>query len=217
MHCPGAGHIIPRGITLDRMKKKNISKLIIFLLIVIGAAAVMIGVRLRNGVQIKAGQTEMMPQEVAVYRQDDMKWAQDALGDSSYTMESSGCLTTCIASAVSMGYEDKVTPGELNKLFSVNNVYDGEGNIQWTAIEKIGGYKVEIYVDVTNEEIDRCLIDGHYPIVRVRMHGVGNFHYVLIVGIEDGDYICMDPLENELTKLSRYFNRVYALRIIMRE
>lgn len=217
MHCPGAGHIIPRGITLDRMKKKNISKLIIFLLIVIGAAAVMTGVRLRNGVQIKAGQTAMMPQEVAVYRQDDMRWAQDALGDSSYTMESSGCLTTCIASAVSMGYEDKVTPGELNTLFSVNNVYDGEGNIQWTAIEKIGGYKVEIYADVTNEEIDICLIDGHYPIVRVRMHGVGNFHYVLIVGIEDGDYICMDPLENELTKLSRYFNRVYALRIIMRE
>lgn len=199
------------------MKRKSISKIIIFLLVVVGAAVVMIGARLRNGVQIKAGQTEMLPQEATVYRQDDMRWAQDALGNSSYTMESSGCLTTCIASAVSMGHVDKVTPGELNKLFSANNVYDGEGNIQWAAIEKIGGYKVEIYADVTNEEIDRCLIDGHYPIVRVRMHGVGNFHYVLIVGIEDGDYICMDPLEDELTKLSRYFSRVYALRMVMRE
>lgn len=42
---------------------------------------------------------------------------------------------------------------ELNSIFSENNVYDAEGNIQWGQISEM---------------------DGKYPIVRVRMSGVGN-------------------------------------------
>ena len=197
------------------MKNRKIMKWILLLLVAIGAVVIMLGLKLRNGVHIEAEQTEMIPQAVTAYRQDDMRWAEDTLGNSSFKMKSSGCLTTCIASAVSMEYADQVTPGELNKLFSENNVYDGEGNIQWSAIEKIDGYAVKVYGDVSGEEICECLKEGHYPIVRVRMYGVGSFHYVLIVGIEDGDYICMDPLENDLTKLSHYLNRIYALRVVM--
>ncbi len=173
------------------------------------------GVRLRHGVTVRTEENDIMPQNVTLYRQDDERWAKDRLGDSSYTMKSSGCLVSCIASAVSMEGGQMVTPGELNTLFSEHGVYDREGNLQWKALEKAGGYSVNVYQNVSEAEIDSCLTAGHYPIVRVRVNGIGNYHYVLIVGIEDCDYICMDPLKDELTGLSRYLNRVYAMRLVM--
>lgn len=62
-----------------------------------------------------------------------------------------------------------------------------------------------------------CLEEGYFPIVRVRMKGFGSFHYVLIVGSENGDYVCIDPLEDEMTTLSDYAGRVYAVRCVWKE
>lgn len=182
-----------------------------------GLAALTAGffaVRLRGSVVVKSGQAKPVVGEVVVYRQDDKIWADDTLGDSHFTMRSSGCLVTCIASAVSMETGQKVTPGALNKIFSENQVYDSEGNIHWAAIDKIEGYHAKVFEKVSEAEIMECLAAGCYPIIRVRMHGFGSFHYVLIVGSEGGEYVCMDPLENSLTKLTDYLNRVYAVRIV---
>lgn len=195
-------------------KKKVIIRLLVSTIGILTLAAVFLGFRLRNSVMIQAAQAEIPPQNVTSYRQDDARWANDVLGNSSFTMESSGCLVSCIASAVSMESEDTVTPGELNRLFTEHGVYDSEGNIQWSAIDNIDGYSAQVYSNVSQPEIDRCLADGHYPIVRVRMNIVGNFHYVLIVGTENGDYVCMDPLKSELTGLSQYAGRVYAVRVV---
>ncbi len=203
-------------------KKKNlihelIIKILVTAAIIITLAALFLGFRLRSSVTIRANQTELPPHDVTAYRQDDAQWADDTLGDSSFTMESSGCLVSCIASAVSMESGDEVTPGELNRLFTESNVYDHEGNIQWSTIDNINGYSSQVYSGVSQTEIEQCLAAGHYPIVRVRVNAIGNFHYVLIVGAEDGDYICMDPLKDELTKLSQYAGRVYAVRVVQVE
>lgn len=198
---------------------KNARKIWMRLILCLAGLSVAIagvaGLRLRHGVTVRTEENDSIPQEVICYRQDDERWAKDRLGDSSYTMKSSGCLVSCIASAVSMEAGQTVTPGELNRLFSGENVYDSEGNLQWDALGKAAGYSVNVYQEVSEDEIDRCLAAGHYPIVRVRMNGIGNYHYVLIVGIEDRNYVCMDPLEDELTKLSRYLNRVYAVRVVV--
>lgn len=196
-------------------KSKEIKLILTFILIgIIVMAAGLLFLRIHNGIVVKANARNSFLGRVIPYRQDDTAWAEELLGDSSFTMESSGCLVTCIASAVSVEGEKEITPGELNKIFSDNNVFDGEGNIQWSQIENIDGYSVIVYNEVSEAEIYKCLESGYYPIVRVRMNGFGNYHYVLIVGIEDGDYICMDPLKNELTKLSDYWNRVYAVRLV---
>lgn len=191
--------------------------LLVFLSGIVIAAAGFLLFRLRGSVTVKPNLAELLPGEVITYRQDDETWAADLLGDSQFTMRSSGCLVTCIASAVSMETGVEITPGALNDIFSENRVYDSEGNIQWAAIDEIEGYSAEVFQEVSETEIAQCLAYGHYPILRVRMHGIGNFHYVLIVDIEDGKYICMDPLEDELTNLSRYWNRVYAVRVVYAE
>lgn len=202
-----------RSISAIRLKIVQLG----FLLGIVIVAAGFLFFRLRGGVIVKPDQAKVSSGEVIAYRQDDETWATDLLGDSQFTMKSSGCLVTCISSAVSMETGVEITPRALNDTFSKNRVYDSEGNIQWAAIEKTEGYSAEVFQEVSETEIAQCLAYGHYPIVRVRMHGIGNLHYVLIVGVEDGKYICMDPLEDKLTKLSRYWNRVYAVRVVYAE
>lgn len=172
--------------------------------------------RLRSGVQIKAPQDrEIWPgAEPVLYRQDDERWAEDRLGDSEYTMRSSGCLVSSIASAVSMESGAEVTPGALNEKFSDGNIYDSEGNLPWERLNDLGEYRVDVYGEASAEVIDTCLSEDRYPVVRVRMYALGNIHYVLIVGAQDGEYLCMDPLQDRITKLSSYGNRVYAVRCV---
>lgn len=203
---------------MRRTKSKQVKIALFCFLLGCGMlVAIFLALRLRGSVVVKFGETQLAVGEAVSYRQDDKMWADDMLGDSGFTMQSSGCLVTCIAAAVSMETGNEVTPGALNHLFSENQVYDSEGNVQWAAIEEIEGYSVDVFQEVSEPEIVQNLAFGHYPIVRVRMHGIGSFHYVIIVGVEDGKYICMDPLEDELTRLSRYWNRVYAVRVVSAE
>lgn len=175
--------------------------------------------RMRNGVKIEAHNEFEIVNDFQRYRQDDEAWAKDRLGDSEYTMASSGCLITCIASVMS-SYGMEFDPGEMNRLFSDNNVYDEEGNLLWENLDKLQNFGVDVFPQVDKNSsiyLDRCLQEGWCPIVRVRMYGIGSFHYVWIVGVEDGEYLCMDPLEDELTSLSEYGDRIYALRAVWYE
>ncbi len=190
----------------------------IMLISVIVAVVALIGLcviyfRLRHSVVLKPSSEYAVSEMAVLYRQDNASWTQNPLGDSGYTMKSSGCLVSCIASAMTMGGES-IDPGELNQLFSDNGVYDPEGNIQWENIRAIDGFHAEVFTDVSGKDVEDCLSAGRYPIVRVRVKGLGNFHYVLIAGTEDGEYICIDPLKDELSKLSDYGGRVYAVRCV---
>ena len=195
-------------------KLKQVRFFILFLLLFLLVAVFVVVLRLRGSVTLKPGKLSQSAKEVTAYRQDDAAWADDLLGTSAYTMKSSGCLVSCIASAVSMETGTAVTPGSLNAIFSEKGVYDSEGNIQWAALDALEGFTAEVYQELSQSDLDACLAAGQYPIVRVRMHGLGSFHYVLVVGVRDGVYLCMDPLENSLTKLSHYLDRVYAVRVV---
>mgnify|MGYP002512582796 CR=1 FL=1 len=172
--------------------------------------------RLRNGVQVQAPQDKniLSAAETICYRQDDIQWSDDKLGSSDYTMRSSGCLVSCIASALSMERGLTETPGTLNRTFSSGHVYDAEGNLLWNRLSELGDYRVDVYTETSSTIIDACLSEGRYPIVRVRIHTLGSFHYVLIVGAQDGEYLCMDPLQNEIMPLSAYGKRVYGIRCV---
>ena len=169
-----------------------------------------------SSVKIRPAGEFMVSEPVFLYRQDDEKWADNRLGDSQCDMAGSGCLVSCIASAVSMK-SSPITPGELNALFSENAVYDSAGNIEWGKVEEIDGFYVEIYDEPSNEIIEECLQNGKYPIVRVRMNGIGSYHYILIVGCRQGDYVCMDPAKDELKTLSQYGGKIYAIRCVWKD
>lgn len=198
---------------------KNKKCLIIASVLVIAFVLGITGIyikRTHGGVVIKCEGNYPVNENLILYRQDDPEWESDKLGTSKYTMKSSGCLVTCIAMALSDS-DYQLSPGELNKQLTENRVYDEEGNMQWDRLASIEGFQVELYDSVSNNMIDRCLKNHHYPIVRIHRKGNGANHFVLLVGAEENDYICMDPLEDELTRLSDYGSRVYAMRCVWYE
>ncbi len=160
--------------------------------------------------------------EVVFYDQTDKRWSGDKLGASVYTMKSSGCLTTCIASSLSTQWSREgagrpMTPGELNEYFKEQGVYNDSGDILWDRLrEALPDGEVYAASSVRGEEIEELLAQGHYPIVKVKMYGRGAQHWVLLVGGEDGEYFCMDPLLNqgELVPLSLHGGKVYRMRCV---
>lgn len=194
-------------------KKKTIFTIAGFVIVCLFMLMGFIGFRVRGSTKVSAKEDIELPEEIAMYRQDDKRWFGETLGDSDYTMGKSGCLVTCIASALTMSGKAK-TPDVLNTELSSCHVFDTEGNLLWENLKNMGEYEVDVFQEVKEETLIACLKDGRYPIVRVRMYGIGNFHYVLIVGAEGGEFYCMDPLEDKLTILSKYADRVYAIRCI---
>ncbi len=184
------------------------------LIILILAGIALITFRFRGSKVIYAAENVLPDKEVVFYRQNDARWSEEKLGDSSYTLKSSGCLVCCIASAISMMDDKEETPLTLNEQFSEENVYDMEGNISWDRLRKAGNYEVDVLSEVSSDLLTGYLKEGKYPIARVRVCGIGNFHYVLIVKAEDEEFYCMDPLKDGLISLSEYGNRIYAVRCV---
>lgn len=195
-------------------KKKKWGMVLIIVLFLLAAGFAAFSFRLRHSIRIYASRDIIPDNDIIYYRQDDPLWGNEKLGSSDYDLASSGCLLSCIAASLSMQSGMEETPYTLNIKFSQENVYDAEGNIQWDNLKKMEEYEVIVYEDISARLIDECLLDGKYPIVRVRMHGFGNFHYVLIVQAEDGKYKCMDPLCDGMTELADYGNRIYAIRCV---
>ncbi len=207
---------------------------------------------------------------VQTYCQKDERWAEDKLGKSVYRMGGSGCLTSCIASALStqaavgnrgkatsnksqdMADRDKalveqgeimtdisgavdlskavtdtgqttsgmnklMTAGELNRIFSECQVYNEQGDIVWGRIEEImPEVGVLVAASVDGKQIEALLDEGMYPIVKVKVGGYGAAHWVLIVGSDGEEYLCMDPLKEDgaLVPLSRHGGVVYRMRCV---
>ncbi len=159
---------------------------------------------------------------VVGYSQKNPEWAEDKLGDSPYKMAGSGCLTSCIASALSSqqeatGIGKKVTAGELNHFFSQKEVYNEQGDLVWSRLEEaMPEITVLVASSVKQTEIESLLAKGYYPIVKVKVGGHGAFHWVMLAGSRDGEYICMDPLKEngELVSLKTHGNMVYRMRCV---
>lgn len=80
-------------------------------------------VRFIGSVKVYPDRDIVVSEDYISYRRDNDLWAGDHLGNSFFTMGSSGCLVTCIASVMN-NVDSKI----LNEKFSLHNVYDYEEN-----------------------------------------------------------------------------------------
>lgn len=184
---------------------------ILFAGIILLTAAAFVFFKFRGSIRLNASR-EVKAGEITCFTQDDPGWAADTLGTSSYTMASSGCLTTCIASIQNQ------FPGEMNRWLSDQSAYDAEGNLLWEELEKALEVKVtrQNAGETSGSELEELLEKGIFPILRVRMGGFGNFHYVVLAESDGEEFWCMDPLnqDKELAPLSQFGNRIYAVRYL---
>lgn len=74
-----------------------------------------------------------------------------------------------------------VTPGELNRIFTEAGVYNESGDIVWGRIrEALPETEVLAASGVDNRKLDRLLSEGRFPAVKVKNHGHGAWHWVLL-------------------------------------
>lgn len=158
------------------MKKRIIAIVILVIVVAAGALLAWQYMKNRGGVEVRCGSTYPVNEKLKAYRQDDDRWKDDKLGESKFDMESSGCIITSIATAISAS-DNALTPGELNQLLSDNQVYDGEGNLQWGLLDAINGFHTKVYSDVSAAHIDECLKQNHYPIVKVHRQTLTSYHH----------------------------------------
>ncbi len=229
MHAPVCGIFVPHwktkrkvGVPLKTWKRTYIILLILCALILGAAIAIKFLCSGRDkGVFIQPKGT-YPPAMVTAFYQKDGRWADDKLGDSPCTMGRSGCLTCCIASALSADggssdTKETVSAGQWNQIFGEAGVYNASGDIVWGRLsDALEEGKVLVASSVDPEEIEKLLSQGRYPIVKVKVGGNGAGHWVLLVGSRDGEYLCMDPLEpsGELAPLSRHGSVVYRMRCV---
>ena len=131
-------------------RKRYLQLVLLSVAVILGVLGCLAFLKFRNSVRVSPSKEYSVDEQVVLYRQDNEEWADNKLGESTYSMAGSGCLVSCIASAVS-NEGNVITPGELNIIFSENNVYDAEGNIQWGQILAMSGYQVEVFDKILHE------------------------------------------------------------------
>ncbi|MCI8865315.1 MAG: hypothetical protein HFG60_08510 [Lachnospiraceae bacterium] len=200
----------------QRKRKGRLWTAVFLAILAVTAAGLFCVLRFRGGVAISPSADVEVKEEV-FYCQKDPRWSGQRLGKSTYTMESSGCLVCCVAASLELQGRGREDPGELSQALSRAGALDEEGNLLWDALPRLDkNISSERCPFVDGRQVMEQLQAGRYPIVRVRVNGWGNYHYVLIVGAKGGEYQCMDPLsgQQEMVPLADFGGRVYAVRYV---
>lgn len=152
------------------------------------------------------------------YQQDDPMWKDKFLANNpaARTLAKTGCTISSVAVALSnLGV--LIKPPELNDALSQNGGFTSRGWLIWDAIEKATNGKAKAYAYSTPErsDIDLCLKNNQYPIVKYLIGGVVQ-HWVTVVGKEDGTYLIRDPLiaSDEPEALHRHTPVILSVRCI---
>jgi len=169
------------------------------------------------GINIKPSE-EIQPYTVEFFIQNDNRWKDFNLGNSNFNIGGYGCLLSVIASSCDyLGYE--TNPKSLNKVFTDGGVYTDSGDVIWYKInETIPNIKYKYKRNFSRNTIQSDLKNGFLPIVMVKYKKTGIYHWVLIVGSTNDDFLIVDPLnqEKELIPLKTHGN-VYAYRVLIQE
>lgn len=200
---------------------KNKKRLILFAVTVCFAVLLCTGflyVQRNRGEGILLQPSKIYPlPDIPYYLQNDSQWAEDKLGNSIFTMKSSGCLTTSLAASLSVQKGQNITPKELNQLFSDYDVYNANGDIVWANIPN-AVEPVETYVprNPDADTIEAFVEEGRYPVVKVKYKGNGAWHWVVLIGSDEDGFLCMDSLNEEKSPqpLSVHGSRVYSMRMV---
>lgn len=135
------------------------------------------------------------------YSQRDSRWADNKIGNSSYSIFESGCLVTSVAMMYKYyGYD--TTPADI----ASHDSYFIFGNmrIPWPAP---GGRSYTMLGwGYPKEKIEDELDDENPVIVGVRANNAAGTHFIVLAEEDDGDYIMYDPFYGPDLNFSDYYS-----------
>jgi len=152
------------------------------------------------------------------WQQRDSRWQMQRLGEREQagTLGEYGCTVSAIANAVSnLGFV--LTPEQLNQRLTEKGGFNERGWLIWGALKSAteGKMQATVFSSPTRTDIDRCLMEGQYPIVKYLIGGVIQ-HWVTVVGKQQGRYLIRDPLidKKEPITLSSRTPIILAVRCV---
>lgn len=153
------------------------------------------------------------PIGVTYYAQDDPRWADDALGQTGYTMQEEGSLFAALAMVLD---SDGITvdPGELNRLFMENDLYINDGKAaDLTNLDKIyPEVRFTAPQDFNGENMTNELRAGRACMVRVKKGE--SAYWLCVVGATEDVFLVLDPLGGAETHELTEYGNVYALGMV---
>jgi len=143
-----------------------------------------------------------------VYNQRDIRWASHPLGTKS-TIGAHGCLMTC-ASMVCNFFGHASNPLQLNDWLTNNNGYLDGNLFLWDAIERLyPDMKFDGFIsNPSTSQIRAAILAGILPIMYVDFDDstpLIEMHWVLGIGVMDGDVLIADPWTGTIGKLSEMY------------
>jgi hypothetical protein len=188
---------------------------------IIAVVALIIALPFARGYVIQKFGIEVNPSQkipvikTQVFLQNDAAWSGDKLGVSDYSMGGHGCLVCCIASAM-CALGPTTDPGSLNSALADNGAYTEEGEIIWGKLKALGA-DYTYSRDFSAQTLERDLKAGLLPIVKVKYRGAGVFHWVLVVGADNEDFLVLDPLNAAKEPIPlKTHGRVFAYRVLIK-
>jgi len=136
------------------------------------------------------------------WQQRDPRWRDVRLGNSNGTLGEYGCTVSAIANAVSnLGLE--LTPAALHQRLMEQGGFNERGWLIWGALDRAteGRMQARVFSRPSRDDVDGCLLEGHYPIVKFLIGGVVQ-HWVTVVGKAQGRYLIRDPLIDDADPIS---------------
>ena len=153
------------------------------------------------------------PIAVTYYAQNDAAWADDALGETGYTMGEEGSLFACLSMMLESNAGITVTPAQLNQLFLDNGLYIDGKTANVTALDTLyPEVSFSAPQDFSGENITNELRKGRTCMVRT-LRGE-NVHWLLVVGSNEETFLVLDPAQDGETRLLSDYEKVYALGIV---
>ena len=156
--------------------------------------------------------------DINYYYQRNPIWTNDIIGKSNSTIGAEGCLLTCVSISAEKITGKNTTPKDFNTAMTKVDGFDEKAILLW---EKVGQaveslcYQIKESFSVKTIEDD--LKGGYFPLVKVKLGGIGPTHWVMIIGSKDGEFMIHDPLSNKQTALPlSTHGKIYAYRIIVK-
>ncbi len=152
------------------------------------------------------------------FKESDPRWSTDPLDGSSSRVGRGGCAVVS-ASMMLAHFGVDTDPGRLNRWLSTHGGYQSGDLLVWDKLAEYSQGRIrEVYRGPARTEIlERNLALGNPVMVKVLIRGRTQ-HWVLVVGTDGPDYLANDPLGpgGLPIRLSKYGDRVYALRVFAR-
>lgn len=155
--------------------------------------------------------------EYVSWRQKGATWSSIRIGKTSSTISDIGCLVTSVAILIQKSGTAPATitpfnPGTFVEALNNNGGFDGNGNLQYAAINKaVPDFKYMGNIGLKGktkteklELITKYFNDGYYLAVEVKGATPGNQHWVAVIGIDGNNIVMVDPARNHTDMWSAY-------------